>query len=232
MILKCVAIDDEPLSLNLVREYIGRIPRVKLIQTFDDAIAGAEFLRNHDADILLIDINMPDITGLDLVRSLPGKPLTIFITAHKKFAFEGFELEAIDYLLKPVSFERFRRAIEKAVEFHEYRTNPAPGLSPSLFVRSEYKMVRIPLKDIEYIEGLKDYIKIHISNSKPVLTLMTMKAILEKLPEDQFIRIHRSFIIPLDKIKSVRNRTVLLTSSAELPISDSYIEAFNSKLKK
>jgi two-component system LytT family response regulator len=230
--LKCIAIDDEPPALNVIREYVSKIPALQLLHTFDDAITAAEYLRQHPADLLFIDINMPDITGLDLVRSLTQKPMVIFTTAYKKFAHEGFELDAIDYLLKPISFERFSRAVNKAVEYHEYKNRPKNEPEESLFVYSEYRMMRINLTNIEYIESLEDYIKIHLLNEKPVLTLMTLKGVLEKLPANKFKRIHRSYIVNEDKVKSILNRKVTLTSSTELPVSDSYVSFINEWKEK
>jgi two-component system LytT family response regulator len=222
MQLKCVAIDDEPLALTLIKTYASRIPVLNLVQTFDDAISGIEFLRHHPVDLLFVDINMPDITGIDLVRALEHKPMVIFITAHKNFAFEGFELEAIDYVLKPVDFSRFSKAVDKAMDYYQYKhavKNAQP--EESLYVHSEYRMVKISLADIEYIESMEDYIKIHLPEGKPILTLMPLKRVLEKLPVDQFKRIHRSYIVAVNKIKSIQNRKVYL-NNIQLPISDSY----------
>jgi len=224
MSLRCVAIDDEPPALVLLREYISKFPLLQLVQTFDDAISGSEFVRNNPVDLLFIDINMPDITGLDIVRSLPNKPMVIFTTAHRKFAVEGFDLDAIDYLLKPISLERFTKAVNKALEYQEYREKPASPGNANLFVYSEYRMIKISLDEIEYIESMEDYIKIHLLNAKPVLTLMTMKAVLEKLPAAQFKRIHRSHIIATEKVRSVLNRKVKLASGTELAVSDSYAD--------
>jgi DNA-binding LytR/AlgR family response regulator len=228
MQLKCVAIDDEPLALELMQEYISRFPQLKLVHTFDDAISAVELLRNTKVDLLFIDINMPDITGIDLVRSLQEKPLIIFTTAHKQFAIEGFELDAVDYLLKPINIDRFTRAVHKAIDYYKYRNTPAQEDNDCLFVHAEYRLVKIQLNDIEYIESLEDYIKIHISGSKPVLTLMSMKKVLEKLPADKFQRIHRSYIVSVAKVRSIQNRKVQLTSGVELPISDSYVHFINS----
>lgn len=229
--LTCITIDDEPLGLTLLKQYIGRIPSLKLIGQFDDAVAGAEFLKSNEVDLLFIDINMPDITGIDLVRALEKKPLTIFVTAYRKFAFEGFELDAIDYLLKPVDFERFEKAVRKAIEFQAVRKNPQEDALESLFVRSEYKLVRIPFGEIIYIEALKDYLRIHRLNDKPVMTLMTIKALAEKLPENKFIRIHRSYIVSVNQILSISNRKIRLPQQLELPIGDSYLNAVQSLLK-
>lgn len=228
MQLKCVAIDDEPLALELLREYISRFPQLKLMHTFDDAISAVELLRNTKVDLLFIDINMPDITGIDLVRSLQERPLIVFTTAHKQFAIEGFELDAVDYLLKPINFDRFARAVYKAIDYYKYKNTPSQEGNDSLFVHSEYKLVKIPLNEIEYIESLEDYIKIHVAGAKPVLTLMSMKKVLEKLPADKFQRIHRSYIVSVAKVKSIQNRKVQLSNAVELPISDSYVQFINS----
>jgi two-component system, LytTR family, response regulator len=222
MRLKCVAIDDEPLALELIKNYAAKFTELEMLQIFEDAISAAEFIRNTPVDILFVDINMPDITGLDLVRSLEEKPIIIFTTAHKKFAIDGFELDAIDYLLKPISFERFSKAVAKAVEYARYKNRAANEEMESLFVYSEYRLIKIPLNEIEYIESLEDYIRIHLVNTKPVLTLMPLKKVLEKLPAEKFKRIHRSYIVAIDKVHSVLNRKVTLTSSVELPVSDSY----------
>lgn len=222
--LKCIAIDDEPPALDVIREYVARFPQLQLVQTFDDAVSGAEYLRQASIDLLFLDINMPDITGLDLARSLQEKPMIIFTTAYKKFAFEGFELEAIDYLLKPISFDRFSKAVNKAIEYYEYRHKPAEAEADHLFVYSEYRMLKIRLPDIEYIESLEDYIKIHFTQAKPVLTLMTLKGVLEKLPANKFSRIHRSYVVASGKVVSIQNRKVRLESGTELPVSESYTD--------
>ena len=220
--LKCVSIDDEPLALKLIKEYVSRFPALQMVRTFDDAITGAEFLKRTPIDLLFIDINMPDITGIDLVRSLENKPMIIFTTAYKNFAFEGFELEAIDYLLKPIDFKRFTKAIEKAIDYYQYKNAPnEEQVDESLYVYSEYRMVKIGLKDIEYIESMEDYVKIHVHDAKTILSLMPLKTVLEKLPADKFQRIHRSYIIPVNKVISIKNRKVQLPG-IELPVSESY----------
>jgi len=231
MQIKCIAIDDEPLALNLIKEYVSKFPCLKLLQTFDDAIAGIEFLKNNSVDLLFIDINMPDITGIDLVRSLPEKPMTIFTTAYKKFAIDGFELDAVDYLLKPIAFDRFERAINKVINQYQFLASQKTIKEEPLFVRSEYHLVKIDLNEIEYIESVEDYLKIHRTSGRPIMTLMTLKAILEKLPAKQFKRIHRSYVVPLSKVRSVVNRKVKLTNT-ELPVSDSYIDSLSEWIKK
>src|SRR5438094_727732 len=143
MQIKCVAIDDEPLALEVIKQYVSKFPALKLVQTFDDAVSGAEFLRNYPVDLLFIDISMPDLTGIELVRSIKEKPMTIFTTAHKKFAIEGFELDALDYLLKPIEFERFAKAVNKAIDYYQYKKSPKNEMPEALFVRAEYKLVKI-----------------------------------------------------------------------------------------
>ena len=221
MQLTCVAIDDEPLALELLRQYISRFSELKLLQTFTDPIEGVTYLKKHNADLLFIDINMPDITGIELVKSLPVKPMFIFTTAYKKFAVEGFDLDAVDYLLKPIEFNRFAKAVNKAMDFYNYKLASKQKNSECIFVRSEYQLVKIDLSEIEYVESVEDYLKIHLSNGKYVMTLMTLKSILEKLPPDRFKRIHRSYVVHLQKIKSIVNRKVRLQST-ELPVSDSF----------
>lgn len=231
MQLRCVAIDDEPLALDLIKQYADRFAFLDLVQTFHDAIAGHEYLRQYPVDLLFVDINMPDITGLDLVRSLKVKPMVIFTTAYRKFAADSYELDAIDYIIKPLEFERFSRAVNKALEYHRYRNGPDKKESDVLFVRSEYQMIKIHLADIEYVESAEDYIKIHVTNGRPVMTLMTLKGMLEKLPAENFKRIHRSYVVPLAKVKAVVNKKVKLTN-IDLPIGESYISMVQEWVKK
>lgn len=220
-IIRCIAVDDEPLALELISQYVEKTPGLELIQTFDDAIQAGEFIRNHDIDLLLLDINMPDITGLDLLKSLPQKPMTIFTTAYKKFAYEGFELDIIDYLLKPISYDRFTKAIVKVQQ--KLKARKAEKQQDGYFlVRSEYKLVKIELSSILYFEGVEDYVKIYLENEKPIMSLMTLKSVLEKLSAQKFQRIHRSYIVSVDKIKYILNKKITLSNGAVLPISDSY----------
>ncbi len=220
--LKCIAIDDEPLALELIKEYCAKIPELSLTQCFEDAISGAEFLNKNVVNLLFLDINMPDITGIELVKSLKDRPLIIFTTAYKNFAFEGFELDALDYLLKPFEFNRFLKAVQKAIDYFNFKSRSGSSETENLYVHSEYRLVKIPFRDIDYIESLEDYIRIHIEGAKPILTLMPLKKVLEKLPADRFKRIHRSYLVAVSKVKSIQNRKVQLESGVELPVSDSY----------
>jgi two-component system LytT family response regulator len=222
--MKCIAIDDEPLALELLRTYISEVPELNLLHTFDDALEGAAYLKLHEIDLLFIDINMPDISGLDLVAAIENKPMVIFTTAHKKYAHIGFELEAIDYLLKPISPERFQKAVTRAQEQFQLRKRITEPEWEPFMVRSEYKMIRIDPAQIEYIESMEDYIKIFlIDTNRPVLTLMSLKTILEKLPESGFSRVHRSFIVGEKQIHSIVNKKISLKSGKEIPVSDTYL---------
>src|SRR6201996_912897 len=225
MQLKCIAIDDEPLALTLMKKYIADYPVLQLLHTFEDAVSAAEFLAKNKVDLLFIDINMPDITGVDLVRSLAEPPMVIFTTAYKNYAFEGFELQAIDYLLKPIDQKRFATAVNKAVETYERKNAAAASTGDeSIYVHSKYRSIKINLADIEYIESMQDYVKIYLINQpKPVLTLMTLKSLLEKLPEKQFVRIHRSYAVAVGKVKSIHNRKIQMPS-IELPVGNSFAD--------
>ena len=232
MPLKCIAIDDEPLALEVLKRYIDKLPSLQLLQAFDDALSAGEFLRQNSPDLLFLDINMPDINGIDLLKSLPVKPMVIFTTAYKQFAHQGFDLDAVDYLVKPISFERFTHAVNKARSAFQARNTDVESEEDFLFVRSEYKLVKIELGQIDYIENIGDYLKVYINGQKPVMTLMTLKNIATKLPPERFARIHRSYIVPLRRIVSIVNQKVLLSNQTELPVGESYIENLNKWIKK
>lgn len=231
MQIKCIAIDHQPQALELIKYYTSQFSSLHLIKTFDDTSTASAFLQNNLVDLMFVDINMPGISGIDLVNSLRVKPMIVFMSAYKKFAIDGFDLGALDYLLKPIGFERFERAIFKATRFLQYKKSCVKECNDSIFVRSEYRTVKINLSEVEYIESLKDYIKIHQTNERPIMALMPLKKVLEKLPEDRFKRIHRSYIVPLDKVRSIYNRKVQLTTK-ELPMSESYMTFANEWMKK
>jgi DNA-binding LytR/AlgR family response regulator len=228
MIIRCLAIDDEMLALDLLEDNIKKVPFLELVQTCKSAMEAMEVLRNRPVDLLFLDIQMPDISGIQLVKSLQHKPLVIFTTAFSKYATEGFDLDVIDYLLKPYPFERFLKAVNKAYEYLELRnrnTNQRHAMdvgdSPAfLFVKADYKLHRINLSDILYVEGLKDYVKIY-TGEKPLITQMSMKAIEEKLPPDDFIRVHRSYIVAFNKIDSIQKH-MLNIGNKEIPVSEHY----------
>lgn len=232
MVLKCAAIDDEPLALQLIKTYAERIPAIQLVKTFEDGISGIEYLNKVSVDLLFLDINMPDISGIDLAKALTQKPLIIFTTAYRQFAYEGFQLEAIDYLLKPIEFDNFSKAVQKAIAYNTFKnkqfTDPD---ETAIYVHSEYRLIKILLRDVEYIESMEDYIKIYNGAEKPILSLMTLKKVMDMLPPKQFARIHRSYVINTTKIKSIAQKKVQM-ESISLPIGDSYAPQLMSGLRQ
>jgi DNA-binding LytR/AlgR family response regulator len=219
--IRCIAIDDEPLALGVIRKYASETPLLDLLDTFTDAFQALTFLKTHQTDLLFLDIQMPDISGIQLFQSLKSKPRVIFTTAHPQYAVKGFELEAVDYLMKPIKFDRFLRAVAKVDKLLGAQSEIRK--EEFIFVKSGYQSVRINLDEIIFIEGLDDYIKFHLSNPRNplILSLMSMKAILRTLPERQFMRVHRSFIVPVNRITGIRSRMVYL-DSVKVPVGDSY----------
>ncbi|WP_225321409.1 LytR/AlgR family response regulator transcription factor [Rhizosphaericola mali] len=231
--MNCIAIDDEPLALQLLKSYIEKIDFLQLENLFTDGLQGKEYLENHPVDLLFLDIQMPDITGIQLFSSLKEKPLVIFTTAFSNYAAEGFNLDAVDYLVKPFHFERFEKAVNKAKELQEFRLNKTKE-NDFLFVKYDYQWNKIYFNDIVLIEALDDYIKIYQKDTHPILIHMSMKAIMEKLPESLFLRVHRSYIVSIDKIKSW-NKNSIQISDQEITISNTYQkqvqEVLESRLK-
>ncbi|RAJ88148.1 DNA-binding LytR/AlgR family response regulator [Chitinophaga dinghuensis] len=222
MEIKYIVIDDEPPAHHVITTYAQRFPAMQLLQTFDDGIAAADWLRHSQPDVIFLDINMPDISGLELAHAIGKGPMIIFTTAYKQYAFEGFELNAVDYLLKPVSQERFERAMEKV--FSLMQQQPAEKETDHIVVHSSYQVLKINTHRIKYIESLKDYLRIHLHDAPPVMTLMTMKKMMTCLPADKFSRIHRSFIVAVREIRSISNRRVKMNCGMILPVGDSYIQ--------
>ena len=231
--IKVVAIDDEPLALQLVKGYIEKTPFLELAGAFDNPVDAVVYIRSSEVDIVLLDIQMPDITGTELARVISGGPKIIFTTAYEKYALEGFRLDAVDYLLKPFSYAEFLKAVQKAQKLIELETKQLPSLeikNDFLFIKSDYKIRRINFSEINYIEGLRDYVKIFLTEEKkPVLSLSTMKALESRLPEDRFMRVHRSFIVNLEKVKVIdRNRIVF--GEVRIPVTDQYKDNFQKFL--
>ncbi len=225
--INCIAVDDEPLALELLEDNISKLPYLKLVGSFDNGIEAMKAVQEQKIDLIFLDIQMPGLTGLQLIQSLTVKPMIILITAYEKYALEGFNLEVTDYLVKPVSLERFIKACNKAKELFDLRNQPTSAKqSPGyFFVNVEYSMVKVAMDDIVFIEGLKDYIKIHLhSSSKAIVTRMAMKTIEEQLPSGKFIRIHKSYIISVAFITAVKKTSVFIGNN-ELPVSDNYKES-------
>jgi two-component system, LytTR family, response regulator len=227
MTLRCLLVDDEPLALDLLEGYVTKTPSLVLAGRCSSAFQAMELLENTEVDLLFLDIQMPGLSGLEFSRSLQGGPKVIFTTAFEQYAFAGFKVDALDYLLKPVSYSEFLNAVNKAKRWYEHtEKNTPPETRNSIFVKADYKLVQIEFNTILYIEGLKDYVKFCLEgNEKSVLSLMSMKSLEENLPENRFMRVHRSFIVNLDKIKTIeRNRIVF--GKEYIPISENYKENF------
>ncbi len=227
--IRCLAIDDEPLALELLEDNISKVPFLTLVAACDNALEAMKIMQQESIDLLFLDIQMPGLTGLQFIQSMPAPPMIILITAYEKYALEGFNLAVTDYLVKPVSLDRFVKACNKAKQLFDLRAQPknagtatTPGY---FFVNVDYSLVKITISDIIYIEGLKDYIKIHLkSSSRPLVTRMPIKTIEEQLPSQEFIRIHKSYIVSVAFVTAVRKSSVFI-DQLELPVGDSYRES-------
>ncbi len=250
--LTCIIIEDEPLARNLMEAYVKKVPHLNLLKSFSSSLAALDFLREKTAagvpvDILFSDIQMPEITGITLLKILQKKPLVILTTAYSEYALEGYELEVFDYLLKPISLERFLKAVEKATirltatqpviqeKIVQEVTVNSEGSQGFIFVKDGTKLVKIRLNEIQYIEGLKDYVCIHTkdkdSTLKKIVTLQTMKSLESQLSENQFIRVHNSYIIAFDAIDAIDKEKVQIGKNF-IPISDTYRKAFKEFIEK
>lgn len=227
MTLKCIAVDDEGPALYLIEDNIRRVPFLQLVKCCKNAYDAMVILQHENIDLIFLDIEMPGITGLEFLQSLPSKPMVIFTTAYKKYAWEGYNLDVLDYLLKPIAYDRFLKAVNKAYEYNHLRKKEQSEThvnSESIFVYAEYNLVKIVLSEITYVEALKDYVKIYLSTSnKPVITRVSMKAMEEKLPPSKYVRVHKSSIVSLDKIISIRKNRIQLLNS-EVPMSENFRE--------
>jgi two-component system, LytTR family, response regulator len=225
--MNIIALDDEPLALRIIEKFVNEIPEIELLATFTDATKAADFLQNNTIDLLLTDINMPDINGLKFVSDLTNeRPMVIFITAYKEHAHEGFDLGVIDYLIKPISKDRFQKAIQKALNLKKLHLKAALQNSPELleyfFIFVDYQQVKIIIKEILYIESMGDYVKIHLNGqSRPILTLERIKNLTEQLLPHGFKRIHRSFLINSEKVEALQKSQVRI-GEVWLPIGESF----------
>ncbi|MFT3947671.1 MAG: LytTR family DNA-binding domain-containing protein [Agriterribacter sp.] len=229
--IEAIAIDDELPALSIIENFCGRIDFINLQKTFNQPTEALKYLRKFPVDLLFLDVNMPSLNGIDLYKAVQQETMVIFSTAYSEYAVEGFNLSAVDYLLKPYTFKRFLQAVEKAKDFHTYQLQKHTAETQYLFVRADYSLIKIDIKTITHIEGYDDYLKIHLEDQKPVITRMTIKNILEKLPENKFLRIHRSYIVPVDKVNSVRNKIVSI-GELKLPLGNSFEERFLKHFNK
>ena len=233
--IRCLAIDDEPLALQQLAAYIGKVPFLELAAQCQSALEARKFLEQDTVDAIFCDINMPDLNGMDFVKSLQAAPMVVFTTAYAEYAVEGFKVNAVDYLLKPFGLQDFQRAANRIKERLD-ATTPLPQQggggdeSDTIFVKTEYRIVKVTIADIRYIEAMSEYLKIYLEGEpKPIITLLSMKKMEERLP-DHFMRIHRSYIVNLLKIQEVNKNRVIMDADTYLPIGDMYKDAFQSYL--
>lgn len=230
--MKCIAVDDEDLALELLVDNINNIPYLELVGTASNTLEATEIIAEKEVDLIFLDIQMPGLSGIQFLKTMKQSPLVIFHTAYEEYALTGFELDVVDYLLKPVSFERFLKACNRAQEVFNLKAaqTAIDMTSEYFFVNSEYSLVKIKYNEILYIEGLKDYIKIYIEDvRRPIITRMTMKSIEEKLIPYNFMRVHKSYIISLPRIKSIRNLKVMI-NDVQIPVSEQNIESLMAKI--
>ena len=232
MKIRCIAVDDEPLAVRKIGGYIRQTPFLELVAECRNAFEAMEVVSANDIQLIFIDINMPELNGMDFVKSLADKPYVVFTTAYSEYAVEGFKVNAADYLLKPVTFTNFLKAANRVkylIELTETnKKEVVTATADHLFVKSEYKLVRIELADIKYIESQHEYIKIHLISSKPVLTKLSLKSIEEQLPSGRFMRVHRSFIVNLSKIQVVERNRIVFDGKVYIAVSEQYKEIFQN----
>ena len=230
MTLNCIAVDDEPFALEILADDIRNIPFLALKGAYSNAFDAEERLKNEDIDLMFLDIQMPTLRGTDFLRGLKNPPMVIFTTAYEQYALEGFELNALDYLLKPIPFDRFKQAVQKAFDLHQLHQSTVEKERSFFFVFSEYNKIKLYHDEILYIEGMKDYVKIYTkTNEKALLTRLNLKNIETKLPEKGFCRVHQSFIVALDKITSFQ-KNKLHIHKQEIPIGERFLEGFEKAM--
>lgn len=230
--LKCIAIDDEPLALELLEDNISKVPYLQLEASYDNPVEAMKFLQQQNVDLVFLDIQMPGLTGLQFIQSITQQPMFILVTAYEKFALEGFNLNVVDYLVKPVAIERFIKACNKAWELHQLKTKqkemPADAVQDYFFINVDYSLLKVVFKDIMYVEGLKDYIKIYLkSSTKPVVARISMKAMEEQLPAAMFLRVQKSYIVSKEYVTAVRKNSIFIGIN-EIPVGENYKDALAS----
>ncbi|MBQ3243409.1 MAG: response regulator transcription factor [Bacteroidaceae bacterium] len=232
--IRCIIVDDEPLAVAQMEKYVERVPFLENVGSCSSAAEAMEVLSNGNVDAMFVDISMPDISGMQLVRTLSNPPMVVFTTAYSEYAVEGFKVDAVDYLLKPIGFDDFLRAAGKLNEMYTLRnaqqgseTVSEARCGDSLFVKSDYRIIRVPIDTIMYVESMSEYVRIFVEGqAKPVISLLSMKKVEEALPAEMFMRVHRSYLVNLNKIKEVSKMRIVYDNNVYIPIGDMYKDAF------
>lgn len=239
--MKCVIIDDEPLAIDVVESYVQQVGGIEIVAKCTNPLEAIILLNKHQVDLVFLDIEMPNLTGIDLVKAIDNMPQFIFTTAYPEYALDGFNLNATDYLVKPIPFHRFLKAISRAKEKYELENKviPSPQITETaapvavdnfIFVKSEYENIKINIDTIVYLQGLKDYIKIYTSDTqKPILTLSSFKDILDKLPTSKFIRVHKSYVVSIEHIKAIQ-KSKILVADMRIPVGETYKDTVMKRL--
>ena len=238
--IKCIIVDDEPLAVAQLEKYVERVPFLVNVGSCSSAAEAMEILSTGSVDAMFVDINMPDIDGVQFVRSLVNPPFVVFTTAYSEYAIEGFKLDAIDYLLKPIAFEDFLKASNKLNRIYSMNNSAQPAVEQGeevcrdcLYVKSDYRMLRVPINSIKYIESMSEYVRIFVEDSaKPIVSLLSMKKIEESLPAGDFMRVHRSYLVNLNKVKEVSKMRIVYDGEVYVPIGDMYKEKFFEYIDK
>lgn len=233
--LRCIVLEDEEPAQNLIRNYLSRISSIELLQVFDNALEASNFLTHQTVDLIITDISMPHLSGLDFIRMLSPSPHVIIMTAHADYALESYDLDVIDYLKKPIIFDRFKKSVEKVERLYSATNNEDSHHSSEtmVYVKEGSKMIKVNFNEIIYVEGLRDYIKIITDNERPIITHITMKKMVEILPPQSFMRVHKSYIIATDKISAIdgSNSLIELKNNVMIPMGQNYKETLMSKIK-
>lgn len=233
--IRCICIDDEPLALKQIEAYLGKTPFLEMAASFDNAFSAMEYLQQNAIDLMFVDINMPDLNGMDFVKSIQNAPKVVFTTAYSEYAMEGFKVDALDYLLKPISYPDFLKAANKAKTWFGKSEQEVLSIKTDqefMLIKSEHKILRINLSDIKYIEGMREYVRIHLINQKPIMSLLSMKKVEESLPGDNFMRVHRSYIVNLKRMTTIERMRIIFDEKVYIPVGEQYKAKFQEYLNK
>lgn len=230
--MKCIIVDDEKPARALLENYIQQLGQIELVASCKNALEARDILQRKQIDLMVLDIQMPDLTGIDLLKILDNRPLTIITSAYKQHALDGYELDVIDYIVKPVSLERFHKAISKAKEFLQFKYAPAGMIKDFIFIKDANRLIKVVFDDILYIEGYREYLKVHLQNEKTLMPLMSFLEIEKLLTNPQFFRVHKSYLVNLKHILNIESRVITIEGGISLTISDTYKNAFFEHLKK